>query len=184
MCEVVQVFSYRNEGYEPKGVTQSIECCLFAMFHASVDDEDKYKVMRSFQHENGICCVISTIAFGMGVDIPDIRVVVHYGPPADVEDYIQESGRSGRDNKLSKAVLYLYPVSLIGLINKSMKMYCKLDKEQCRRQELLKYFPSSEQYTPHDPIHTCCDLCMSRCGSGVCDDFSKFGVNSNVAGRI
>lgn len=104
----------------------------------------------------------------MGVDIPDIRTVVHYGPPADIEDYLQESGRAGRDNKPSKAVLYIYPGCLIGHVNKSMKMYSKLEGEQCRRREILKYFPSTSGYTPLDPIHSCCDLCALRCKCGSC----------------
>ena len=65
---------------------------LFAMFHARVDEEDKQSIILSFSSPSGICRVIfSTIAFGMGVDVPDIRTVVHYGPSSGIEDYIQEA---------------------------------------------------------------------------------------------
>ena len=49
--------------------------------------------------------VIATIAFAMGVDCPDIRQVLHYGPPNLVEEYVQETGRTGRDGLPSKAIL-------------------------------------------------------------------------------
>ena len=159
----------REESYEPQDAPQSIKYRLFAMFHARVDEQDKEQVLRCFKSEHGICRVVfSTIAFGMGVDIADIRTVIHYGPPSDIEDYVQESGRAGRDNEPSKAVLYLYPGCLVGHIHKSMKMYCKLDSKLCRRKEILKHFPSSNRYIPPDPIHTCCDLCASRCDCTLC----------------
>ena len=56
----------------------------------------------------------STIAFGMGVDIPDVRTIIHYGPCSDIESYFQESGLAGRDGKESIALLYVYQgVSLV-----------------------------------------------------------------------
>jgi len=45
----------------------------------------------------------------MGVDVPNIRTVIYFGPPADMDDYFQECGRAGRDGLESNAILYLYP---------------------------------------------------------------------------
>ena len=49
----------------------------------------------------------------MGIDVPDIHLVIHYGPPSDVNDYLQEAGTTGRDGYMSKAVLYCYPGALL-----------------------------------------------------------------------
>ena len=45
----------------------------------------------------------------LGVDVPNIRTVIHYGPSMDIDDYFQESGRAGRDGKASEAVMFNYP---------------------------------------------------------------------------
>ena len=61
---------------------------LFAMFHARVD-EDKESIISYFSSPFGICHVIFfTIAFGVGMDVPDIQTVVHYGPSSGIEDYV------------------------------------------------------------------------------------------------
>lgn len=49
--------------------------------------------------------VIATIAFGLGIDTSDIRYVVHWGPPQDIEQYVQATGRAGRDGRTSHAIL-------------------------------------------------------------------------------
>ena len=67
------------------------------MFHAWVDEEDKRNIIRHFQvlQEFAVWFFL-TIVFGMGVDVPDIRTVIHYGPSSGFEEYVQESGRGGR----------------------------------------------------------------------------------------
>ena len=68
------ITTMRESSYELDGQSQPSCCdCLFAMFHARVDEEDKCNIISSFSSPSGICRVIfSTIAFGMGVDVPDI----------------------------------------------------------------------------------------------------------------
>ena len=71
---------------------------LFAMYHSKIDESDKIDIITSLENEKGVCRVLfSTITFGMGVDIPNIRTIIHYGPCSDVDDYVQETGRVGRD---------------------------------------------------------------------------------------
>lgn len=64
------------------------------------------KVLTSFKIQGGkLRLVIATTAFSMGVDCPDIHQVIHYGPPSSIEEYVQETGRAGRDGLQSKAVM-------------------------------------------------------------------------------
>lgn len=73
-------------------------------YHAGLSREEKIKTENWFANAGqGILC--STCAWGMGVDIKNIRTVIHYDPPPTVEAYIQEAGRGGRDGLPSKAVL-------------------------------------------------------------------------------
>ena len=92
----------------------------------------------------------------MGLDCPDIRRVIHWGASADVEQYLQETGRAGRDGLPAKAVLYA--TSLPGVVvEDSMKHYCK-NVDKCRRAMLLEHFESwSEEYRFKDM--QCCDIC-------------------------
>ena len=90
----------------------------------------------------------------MGVDVPDVHTIIHYGPSTDVDDYFEESGHAGRDGKPSEAII--------------MKEYCKLSTDKCRRVELLRHFPSSaeDHLDTATPKHTCCDHCTLTCDCG------------------
>ena len=69
--------------------------------HASV----KAKIVERFTKPSSLRVVIGTIAFGMGINCPDIREVIHWGVSDDVEMYIQETGRAGRDSHHSHCIL-------------------------------------------------------------------------------
>ena len=66
--------------------------------------------------------VIASIAFGMGVATPDIRYVIHWGPPEDIEQYVQATGRAGRDGTISHAVM-LYSKGLKRFVDDRMIKY-------------------------------------------------------------
>ena len=153
----------------PLGSPPPTENRLFAMFHAHIDEDDKKTILKSLILADGTCRVIfCTVAFGMGVDVPNVRTVIHYGPSTDADDYFQESGCASRDDKASEAMIFQYPGCLLGHVTNKMKGYCKLSADKYRRAELLRHFPSSA--TAHIdsaiPKHICCDLCTVTCSCG------------------
>ena len=110
---------------------------------------------------NGICRVLfSTIAFGMGINIPNIRRVIHNGPALKVDQYVQETGRGGRDGELCEVILYQFKGCTRGKIGREMKEYCK-NSIICRRKVLMSSFSGDIEYPSHQ--HLCCDICTIRC---------------------
>ncbi len=80
-----------------------------AVYHSKLQKQDRVSVHELFMQEN-IRAVVATNAFGLGIDKPNIRFVVHYDLPGSVEAYTQEAGRAGRDGHLSRCIL-LYRMS-------------------------------------------------------------------------
>lgn len=74
-------------------------------YHAGINIEDRKKTEDRWKNDN-TKVIVATNAFGMGIDKPDVRFVVHYGLPNSLEEYYQEAGRAGRDGLKSKAALF------------------------------------------------------------------------------
>lgn len=128
-------------------------------YHAQVDSDIRAEVQRLWQRGE-IQVVVATIAFGMGIDKPDVRFVIHQHMPKNLEGYYQETGRAGRDGKPSGCYLYFSYTDLPSLrrmINEDreyakvpeqkerlhallnqMVSYC--ESRSCRRVRLLQYF--------------------------------------------
>jgi ATP-dependent DNA helicase RecQ len=131
----------------------------------------KSAVLKHFmEKETTTRIVICTEAFGMGVDCPDIEQVIHLGVSATAEDYIQQTGRSGRDGRQARALLV--PINAKHT-EKSMQEYHKV--KGCRRQYLFSscmdiHYDSSEQCVT---LCKCCSNCARSCECGSCVDLNS-----------
>ena len=93
---------------EPPGAPHLAKYRLVDMYTRCTHPEVKEDIIKSFCAVDGtIRVVIATIAFGMGLDCPYVRQVIHWGPSSNIESFIQETGRSGCDGELSSSLLLL-----------------------------------------------------------------------------
>ncbi len=139
-------------------------------YHAGLDDKERSENQKKFIYDQVQICV-ATLAFGMGINKPDIRFIVHYDMPKSLEQYYQEIGRAGRDG-LSATALLLYsagnakkikfflekenaPQSKYDLLN-SIIEYSQTNG--CRRKKLLSYFGEAYINTK-EKNYRCCDSC-------------------------
>ena len=159
--------AYTN--YNPQGPNDDRNR-LFDMFHMKTDDNVKDSICASYQDPKGSTrVVLSSTSFSMGLDVKNVDTVIHYGPPNDVDDYLQESGRAGRNPEIQCHAILLKYKRCLGSPNISniMKEYVKTMK--CRRQLLLSVFDTDkEEKHAH---HLCCDNCKRTCNcTCTCED--------------
>ncbi|KAL3870211.1 hypothetical protein ACJMK2_038290 [Sinanodonta woodiana] len=109
------------------------------MFHANTDKESKERIINQFVKEDGtIEVLISTVAFGMGINIPNIDIVVHWGLPSSCISYWQEVGRCARDGRKGYAVCYAFKRSQSSCKDDTLKELALLSK--CLRCSVLSNF--------------------------------------------
>ncbi len=140
-------------------------------YHAGLSHEERKEVQSLFRYDR-IDIVVATIAFGMGIDKPNVRFVIHHDLPKTIESYYQETGRAGRDGLPAQALLLYDPSdsarlrSWIQVLpdetqqrienNKLNHMLAFAEATFCRRQILLQYF--DERF---DSTCGLCDICDS-----------------------
>lgn len=91
---------------------------LLEMLHSCTPTSNKEHILVSFQSDRGVVRIlVATNAFGMGVDCKQVHRTIHFGPAKNVEAYMQQSGRAGRDGKQSIAYLLYQSLQLIHVEN-------------------------------------------------------------------
>ena len=141
-----------------------------APYHAGLDSATRSQTQDDFLMER-IDVIVATIAFGMGIDKPDVRFVIHYDIPKSLEGYYQETGRAGRDGGEGLCIAF-YAKKDLNKLEKFMEgkpvaeqdigrqllqeTAAYAESSVCRRKMLLHYF--GEEY-PHDNCHNC-DNCL------------------------
>ena len=138
-------------------------------YHAGLSHNERREVQSLFRYDQ-IEIVVATVAFGMGIDKPNVRFVVHHDLPKTIESYYQETGRAGRDGLPAQALLLYDPADsarLRSFISTSSQeeqqriehhklnhMLAFAEATHCRRQILLGYFDE-----PGSPACGYCDIC-------------------------
>jgi len=139
-------------------------------YHAGLDSETRSQVQEGFQRDD-LQIVVATVAFGMGINKPNVRFVVHFDIPRTIESYYQETGRAGRDGLPAEAVLLYDPADMAWLRrcldekppgaqqdverHKLNAMGAFAEAQTCRRLVLLNYFGEGKQ----QPCGNC-DICL------------------------
>ncbi len=161
-CAKIHMFMKSRLGKEftqPVGAPDMARFRLVDKFSACTHPQVKADILKAFCTPNSqLMIVIATVTFGMGLGCPNVRRVIHWGPSGDIELYLQETGRTGRDTLPAQAILCHGGEGLVVRnVEECMKEYCA-NKDVYRREVLLKRFDSPFVCESNVGLFLCCDV--------------------------
>ncbi|WAR31107.1 RECQ-like protein [Mya arenaria] len=192
---VFRVWSWLHKslGFQTYAGEEQENHSLVEMFTSSSPEKTKDRILAVFSSpDSSIRILVSTVAFGMGVDIRDIKLVLHWGAPRSFLSYWQEVGRAGRDGNEAFAVMYPYRRSMMSSVcDKDFAASIAVD--QCLREKTLIALTTCDMKKEDIPqrinckdnnciicecdLCRCCSVCFSRCScSGKLDVIAKMCI--------
>jgi ATP-dependent DNA helicase RecQ len=164
-----------------------------APYHAGLESVVRRKNQDDFLNEE-IDVIVATIAFGMGIDKPDVRFVIHYDTPKSLEGYYQETGRAGRDGLEGNCILFYNYNDILKLekFNKDKsvterensrilldEMAAYAESSECRRKQLLHYF--GEEYDTREcGVSMWCDSCRYPVEKFEGKEFAEYAIKAAI----
>lgn len=157
------MMSLGENAFHPK-TSKKREHCVLGIFHSLSLKEYKQRLLTSFKNDGLKRVALATTALSMGVNFPNVRYIVNFGPPRSLLDFHQQAGRAGRDGLSSDVILYFYGQQLAHC-DDDVRTFLK--STGCYR--VASYMSFDPRIVPLLPSHGCCSYCAMSC---TCDSLN------------
>jgi superfamily II DNA helicase RecQ len=164
MATVCNYLLFKMGSYAYHNTADGSRSCIIGVYHSMTWAATKEALLASFKgHGNDIKkLIIASTALSMGVNFPDVRYIINWGPPRTLIDYHQEAGRAGRDGEPAHSII-IYHGNQTTHCEDDVKQFIRT--EGCLRVASLK--PFVPDVVPMQPYHDCCSNCSPTC---TCSD--------------